>query len=325
MSPACPDRRSRSAGNAGFTLPELLVVLVLASVVAAVAAKVVRGQRRSLAAAVELVEMRSQLRQAIHLLATELRPLAPDAGDIHEWSATALRFRSFFGGSAACRLTSDSTLVVPSPSGSEEIRLSSWLMQPQSGDSLLIYDPGRRFGAGDDRWRAFEISAVTPASAAEQCDPGVAALAGVNAGSALRIRVSIGAPLPRPDALGAPVRFFRPVRYALYRSSDRRWYLGASDCNSRRTPACTTIQPVSGPYGSTGSGDGHGITMEYHDRQGRQLDPASDGASAIASIVLVVRGETPGIVGGGARGVRDSLFLVVAPRGARAGEPPGPQ
>ena len=312
-------KRCPRAHRRGFTLPELMITLVLFAVIATAATRVLRTQHRFLRGAAELAELRSQLRQAVHVLPSELRSMAPAAGDVYEWSSSAVKLRSTLGVSVACRRLSDSVLVVPPRVNDlgDPRALTTWLVAPQPGDSILVHDEGD-LGTFDDAWRAYEIAAVGPASADEDCDAASGLTSGVPASRPVRLRLASGSGLSRTIRSGAAIRVFRPVRYALYRSGDGRWYLGAADCNAARVPRCSSIQPISGPYGSGVSGAApDGLTLTFEDGSGRRLTPGIDDVGEIALVRVVVRGATHGAWWGQGRGSRvlDSLALDVGVRG----------
>ena len=305
-------------GRAGFTLPELLIALTVFAVVAVAVTRVMRAQQRFLTGAAELGDMRSQLRQAIHLLPAELRPLAPNLGDVHEWSSTALKFRAITGASLLCRTGAAELLLPPRlPAIDDDRALTTWLTTPRPGDSVLVHDAGE-IGDSDDVWRAYEIASIGSASPDERCDRiGALQAADGSTGAAVRVRLAGSSALSSTIAPGAAIRFFHPVRYALYRSADGKWYLGASDCNAARVPACSVIQPVSGPYGAPeGTGD-TGLMLAFEDRWGTALDPGTDDPRRIALIRMVVRAASQGRWWGqgGGRRLHDSLSYAVAMRG----------
>ena len=299
-----------------MTLPELLIALVLFAVVAGAATRVLRTQQRFLHGAAALGELRSQLRQAVHVLPAELRQIAPAAGDIHEWSSTAVRFRSVTGSSVICRQVSGSVVILPGyASAADDPRaFTTWLVTPQPGDSLLVHDE-HDLGSADDTWHTYEIAEIGVAAEGEQCNgPNGLQLKGLE-NRAVRLRLAHGASLSGSIRPGAPVRFFRPVRYALYQGGDGKWYLGASDCNATRVPPCSTIQPVSGPYRSR-DGSAPGLSLIFEDQHGGPLSPGIDDPAAVAVVRLMVRGQAAGNWWG--RGshsaLQDSLEFTVAMR-----------
>jgi prepilin-type N-terminal cleavage/methylation domain-containing protein len=306
-----------TARRAGFTLVELAVTVAIAGMVATIAIRTFRTQFHSIAGSVELAEMRGQLRQGVHLLATELRPIAPDEGDIHDWAASRVVIRSVTGSSILCGRTSDSTLALPPVGAEGGNALTTWLAAPQPGDSMLVLDDGLDLGSRDDRWRAFEITSVAKGSAPEECrwTTGSSEAAGDDAPH-FRVAVSGPSPLPRTVMVGAPVRIVQLVRYELYRSGEGAWYLGSSECRARRTPPCSTIQPVSGPYlPATSDGNGSGLELAYFDVRGTRLAPSVDDVQRLSRVDVVVRAETSGSSAAGRGGAFvDSSRVSVAIR-----------
>ena len=310
--PFCP----HSTRRVGVTLIELVLVLVVGGLIATVAFRTFRSQQRSVGGTVALAEMRAQLRQGLHVLASELRAISPADGDVLAWTRTGIVLRSVIGSSVVCRRESDTTLVLP-PLGVEHgDGPTSWLTMPQPGDSLRVLDEARELSASDDAWPAYEIYSLAPVAAGEECTrwPGD----GPGPAPTLRIRLGGEARVPSTVSVGASIRIFRPARYELYRSGDGSWYLGASECRAGRLPACSTIQPVSGPYRPLRrGGEGSGLELAYFDRFGDELDPDLADARHIARIDVTVRAESmPSSVWNGmvTRALRDSLHRSVAPR-----------
>lgn len=231
-----------------------------------------------------------------------------------------MKIRSSLGASVVCRKLSDSVIVVPPrvSNGGDPRVLTTWLVMPQPGDSILVHDEGD-IGAFDDTWRAYEIATVGPAADIEGCEPTTGLDANVpGAGRPVRLRVPSESPLSPTIRSGMAIRLFHPVRYALYRSSDANWYLGAAECNATRRPPCGSIQPISGPYGSRGSDPAlDGLTLTFEDGSGRILTPGIDDPAEIAMVRVAVRGETEGSWWGaqGRARILDSLTLHVAVRG----------
>lgn len=312
--------RAQARRRSGFSVVELLVVLVLFAIIAGAATRSLRGQQRFLRGASELAEMRSQLRQAVHLLPAELRSIAPTAGDIHAWSRSAVAFRAMSGSSIICARLSDFILAIPSRGEEGAPALTSWLVTPRAGDSVLILDPGRAVGRSDDQWRLHEVDGIAWSQSAAECGP----FAAPSGGGHLRVQVS-GRPLSATIAAGGAVRFFRPVRYSLYRGGDSRWYLGGSECSAARTPSCSVIQPVSGPYRALAREDAEsGLVLSYFDREGRTLDPGRDDPRRVGSIGVIVRADAGSWwkKAGHTVPLRDSLAFLVAIRNWHAPAPP---
>ena len=218
------------------------------------------------------------------LLSTELRDIAPAAGDLYpgELRDASIAFRAGLGSFVLCAPAVGGTHVLDVMDSMMESDPSAATDPPSVGDSLWIYDAGPTSAGADDRWIAALIDAVSHVTRSCASD-----LPTTTRGVA---RLSLTAPVPPITESHAPVRIFRRVRYALYASSDGSWYLGFSDCRPiARTPACSTLQPISGPYEAHRPADPgrSGLVLTYRDRVGA---PTSD-PLAVARIDIVLRAQ----------------------------------
>jgi type II secretory pathway pseudopilin PulG len=293
-----PERR-------GTTLVELTVVVVLFGLILGGLLSVMNRQQRfyretSLASAT-----RSQVRQAAEILPAELRGLTPS--DIVEALDSALEFRSTIASGVVCEQGADWIAIAPlRPSGARAFR--GELLPPAAGDiaRVLIADPD---DPARDRWLAFAINEVT-----DDPDPCASGPFVVPAdGGQPRLRLTFDPPPAFDLPPGSPLRITRPVRYSLYRSSDRRWHLGANEMSEGRWSG---IQPVSGPYAAYGAAEG-GIHFEYLDEAGAALEePVDPGRVALIRLIVRPLAGSPGTAGGAAAFVNsaDSAIVDVALR-----------
>src|SRR6185437_198785 len=114
-------------------------------------------------------------------------------------------------------------------------------------------------------------------------------------------------------SVGAALRFFRRARYQLFQASDGLWYLGFFDCLPTRTPACTSLEPVSGPYLPAANSGPSGLELTYYDATGAVT--AVD--SLVRRIGIVARAQSRSIIHtpGRAQGYyQDSLSVFLAVR-----------
>jgi prepilin-type N-terminal cleavage/methylation domain-containing protein len=285
-------RRSRS--RAGVTLVELLVVMVLASVVASAIVVVILKQGRFYRSTNELIDTRAQLRQMVVVLPADLRGMSTVGGDIVSMSDSAIEFRSTFGTSSACD-ESPKVLGIPPTRLAKGTVLTSWMRPPVVGDSIAVYDDSTTTMAKDDRWVIRNISAV-----ATSTDPNkVCALAtGMIQAGDLTVSnpgylVSVTPDLPGTVAAGAAVRFFRRVRYSLYKDVDGLWYLGFRDCVTGRVPVCSAMISAGGPFQpyAASAAKTSGLEFAYYDSLGAvTADPK---LVARISMILRATGSTP--------------------------------
>jgi len=258
-----------------FTLVEVLVAAVVGGAVLALLATVSARQQRLHRQLVLATGRAEQLQQTEALLPTDIRALAPGEGDIAPGGArdTALQFRATTLSGVVCDTAGRSVSLAP-VTATGPVLVSSALL-PSAGDTLwalAVSDTG-------EQWYALPISAVG-ADHGGCVIGGVDALAGAGtqlARTKLTLAASSAGPIPPP---GTPARVTRPRRYSLYRSSDRKWYLGDREWNPS-TAVFDGIQPVSGPFRPPTQA---GIVFRYLDTLG---DVVSSGTSTPRGIALV--------------------------------------
>ena len=317
--PAVASRRG--SRRPGFTLIELMIAVVLFAIVGGALLNLFTRQQRFYRTAHEVLADRAQMRHAGSLLPTDLRPLYPAGGDVYAWRDTMLEFRQVLGSSVACRiapaLATTQQVVLPPRRLSRNSVLTSWLAQPEPGDSVLIYDDGDYVGNADDVWRAYGIQSVATTTGASGCNGSLLSSGADNAATAFVL--TLDGNLRASIAPGAPLRIFRRARYSFFQqASDGKWYLGYSDCLAGRAPVCSQPTVVSGPYRpyAASSTSPSGLVFTYRDATGTLLVPGVGAAEANARIDVAVRTETsPAATHGGvSKKQLDSLHLTVGLR-----------
>jgi prepilin-type N-terminal cleavage/methylation domain-containing protein len=274
------DVHVRVDGRTGVTLVELVVALALFGLVATLMLTVLRGQQRFHVGALEIIDTKRSAHQAVELLYGQLR--AASNADIYTISDSSIAFRATLGSAHICAIDSARSVIThPPPAPTAERGLSSFLTIPRAGDSLLILDLGDTPGAEDDGWHAHIISSDPHGGVCPLRPHGLAANAGEMAG----VAVAMTPPLGASTYVGAPVRFFRPARYSLYRSGAGDWMLGYSTCAAG---SCSVRQPLSGPYLPFASHGPAGVAFQYADAQGA---PTSD-PLRVARIDVVARARS---------------------------------
>ena len=305
INPVRASRRLRA--RRAFTLIELLIVMVLLSIVGAALMRIIVRQSGFFRSSGDLLDLRSQLRQASAAMASDLRGIDPAKGDIIAMTDSSIDFRQTFGSAVICKINSSTEVVLPPKSLTSGVVLTSWLQQPANGDSALVLDEGASNAAKDDTWDSTQVSAAT--SALNTCPTGTGYLTAAGDALSNSYVVDLSSALNANVKVGAPIRFFRDAHYSLYHStSDHNWYLGFC------TPNCATqaIQPIAGPF-LADSGGTSGLTFTYYDSTGT----ATTNRAAVYGIRIVLRGQTrtPVTISGMQRHyVQDSIRLNVAIR-----------
>ena len=231
--------RRTPRSRTGFTMVELLVVMVLLGVVVGGLIKVIAGQQRFYRSAGDLMDSRSQIRQGATVLPSDIRAMSTAGGDLLDATDKMINMMATIGSSAVCSATANSFTVPPTVLASGQT-ISTWRVAPAVNDIMMVYDEGATSGRADDLWQRYTITAVNPVV-------GGCVSPFTNAADLLRtsytytVNPAVSATIPQ----GGPVRFLRQVRYELYAASDNKWYLGYADCPAG---VCAALQPVSGPY-----------------------------------------------------------------------------
>ena len=277
----------------GATLIELIVVLALGGGVCSLMLTMVARQQRFHTGVNAVVEGKRGTRDAIELLARELRPiattsaaLAPHGADIYAMSDSAITFRAHLGSSVVCAVDADRTTVtLPGTNGPASQRLSTFIALPRAGDSLFIFDRGATPSRDDDAWHRFALAANL---AGGFCARRPVGLAASDAEGAFALSLALTTPIPTTIDVGAPVRFFRPTTYSLYRTSVGDWALGVSVCAGG---SCAVRQPISGPYQPPSSGTAKGIALEFLDASA--VATTNPGSVARIDVVARTRSATP--------------------------------
>jgi prepilin-type N-terminal cleavage/methylation domain-containing protein len=281
----------------GFTLVELMVGLLVATIVG-MAAITIAVRHEHLAFALEqIMESRRALREGADALRYDLRSTAPQKDAIYSMGSTFVEFRMATGFSILCGLDSTRTLLIFPARTASTPNLTSWIVAPEAGDTVMI------FAALADSTRWYTLAVASAPTSGRACSPNFVPT-GTGA-STLALRVAT--PVASDVGAGAVLRFVRRARYELYRASDGAWYLGFRDCLSTRATPCATVQPVSGPYARTGL-------------QFRFLDSANAPTAdphRVTRIDIVLRAESamglhvPGITSGA---FMDSVLFTIRPR-----------
>jgi prepilin-type N-terminal cleavage/methylation domain-containing protein len=297
--------------RAGFTLVELMLVIVLLGIVAGGMLAVIARQQRFYGGSSGIIDTRTAVREGIGVLQADLRVLAPDSGDIYAMSATSIDFRSAIGSSVVCSIDGTRTLVVVPPKVlASKVTLTSWVTDPQWGDTVLFFDPGSQAGTQDNQWVVRELRAAPTPSATCPTSSGLTTTA---AEAATGYTLKLDQALPATITTGSAIRVFRKAHYGLYQEGDGNWYLGFYDCLDTRSPECSAPSPVAGPFLAP-TETPPGLSFAYYASSGA----VTANPTAVRRIDIVMRAQSADRVStdGSARRrfFRDSLSTSVAVR-----------
>ncbi len=296
--------RSRAA-RSGFSLVELIVILALSTIVMGGLTSVLVRQQRFYRGTADLIETRSQIRQAAGIIPSDLRGVSTIGGDILAISDTSMIFWATIGQAVACTATPGAlTIDIPPLKLTNNNTLASFTMTPGLGDTVWVYHDGLTEAASDDTWKAYGIAGPPDTtSALPSCPKLTGAADATTARYSFQLSSALGANL----SIGTPLRFVRRTRYTLYKAQDNSWYLGYCSHDCVGAP-----QPIAGPFLPAGGGTS-GVSFSYQDTTGAVTAVPAN----VAQISIVVRGQTRGVVDmGGYKNtyVGDSLRFTVAIR-----------
>ena len=300
--------RTRNA----FTLIELAVVLALLGVIGSAMGMLLLRQQRFYRGASELLYAREGVRDAMEVLASDLRGIG--AGDtVRLMTDTAIEVFAPIGASVVCQVVGGLDVGLPAafPSGNT---LTAFLVQPDTGDLALFY---READDNGSHWERHRIRGFVSRSLASTCPTSSGLVRDEDvAGGRQGYQISLEYPLGGAVRPGAPVRFIRRGRYSLYRASDGEWYLGYRRCNAIGASVCGAVQPLSGPYrGYNGDRGATGLLFEYFDAVGARLD-ASASMPDLARVDITARAESRQRLAIGSRSFTpaDSATMTIAIR-----------
>jgi hypothetical protein len=288
--------------RAGLTLAELVIALAVAGIVLGLLTAISVREQRVFSDLADRAALASQLRDASTILPVDLRALSPTLGDVRDARDTAIELRATIASGVVCDTAANALILAPPGADSGAVYAAS-IGGVSIGDTVWL------LGAGDSAraWRPFAV-AFSGAARAGQCAPGGPRLSPAIV-ALPRSQLTLSGSLPS-DAVGAPLRVTRAMRYSVYRASDGAWYLGERDWNAAAL-RFNTIQPVAGPLLSAAAG---GVAFAYRDSSASLLaTPVVDGA-LIRMFDVALRGQTrpARTLGAGPRG--DSARIMIAPR-----------
>ncbi len=247
----------RQAGVRGYTLVEVLVAMMLTGLVVAGTLRALTAQKRFYSRQARILDARHAMRAVTNILTSEFREVSVADGDLYGFASDTVALRSTTAFAIVCGVNAASLSL---------IHLSGYFVkQLDALDTALVFVENTVIDT-DDSWQAFPVSAVT--------------ITGPNCANGDTPERVLSTPNPLTGIwVGAPVRLFRPYIYALYESSDGRWWLG------RRLTDALGYVPVAGPLAPPTD---QGLILTYLDTLGvATLNPAD-----VVRVRITVRAPT---------------------------------
>ena len=273
--------------TAGFTLVELLVVVVIGALILGATYQVLAVQQRSYRQQSAIISTQQTMRDALAVLEGELREISPADGDLLMMTPDSLTFRAYRAAGFICNFDAPGQRIVVQevpvvmPGGSTAFK---------EGATLLYFIENSRQTGTDDQWGAVVIGSPPPAPTSGSC--------GSWSGGTGTVLNVPGFPFGITNSaifLGAPVRSVEVLTYGLYE-------IDGEPVLARHTDGGELV-PVIGPLAPSDQGP----VFRYFDGNG---NPATNPA-AVASIQIVVRGRTAGTGVPGQTHYSDSLVTQI--------------
>ncbi|MEJ2216091.1 MAG: prepilin-type N-terminal cleavage/methylation domain-containing protein [Gemmatimonadota bacterium] len=260
--------------RSGFTIIELLVVLIVGGILMAAAYRTIISQERSYRVYDAAVSTQQATRLSLQVLSAELREMSTEGADLAYANDDSITFRALRKLGFICELNKPLKQITVVRLGSEAF------VGGANGDSVVVYVDGDTLTGSDDSW---DLAQVSNASAATCTSVAGLAIASALVGGTQTLLKLNGAPHIDSVNIGAPVRSFDRVTYAVKQFGDT-WYLA-------RATAPDTMVPIIGPLAPPSRG---GLVFTYYDTIGNTLTslPLDSAArAAVHRIQVTVRGQ----------------------------------
>jgi prepilin-type N-terminal cleavage/methylation domain-containing protein len=276
-------------GRRGFTLVEVMVVMVMMLLVGAALTRVLVNSMRVSRAQMLTADMQSNVRTGTLVLPMELRELGYDSNlngvvrsDISAIAATSIQFEAARGFSFLCG-------AFDLPNGAEgTLRIRKPVMglrEPQLGDGFQVYVENNANTGIDDQWLDAQITAIDLNGV---CDGGgdPAIILTVSSNGISTTGDGLGT---NPDVVvsqmfvGAPVRWYEVMNFGSFVDADGMTYLGARSVSQGEA----NYRPIAGPLDA-----GLGVRFTYYDKNGLPVVPGVGQPVSVRTVELIIVGQT---------------------------------
>ena len=271
----------------GFTLPELLVVTLIGSVVLTAVYQTLTVQERSNRQQIAVVSTQQNTRTAVGLIASDLREVSARDGDVLDASSTNIRYRALRKAAVVC---------------TKDYASNSWIDVVLIGpafvneDSVLLFqDNANKAGGLDDSWTTARVSSVGTTT---NCA----------ASTGTKQRLTFPANTVANVDTGGLVRSYVKVGYRAVNagSGSSLWRI------EQHNGTADSLAVVDSLMSTTGEG----LRLQYYDSVGTQITPSTSAIRArIMRIEIKARGRAVGGQSGNNRVFSDSLIGNVYLRG----------
>ncbi|HKP28758.1 MAG TPA: type II secretion system protein [Gemmatimonadales bacterium] len=262
----------------GFTLVELLIVMVMLALIGAALTKILVNSMRVSAGQMVQAEMQANVRTGGLVLPLELREVGFDSNittgeltsDLEQINASYIQFRAGRGFGATCDLAADLKEF--------RIRKPAYGMRaPQITDGFMVYVENDPNQGADDQWVPLVVTAINPDGLCGT-DPAYILTTATPTVSPLGVAVTAANVF-----VGGPIRFYEVMRFGSFVDTDGLTYLGARSISAGEA----SYKAVAGPIAAA-----NGVEFRYYDRNTTQLDASIAAPITVRSIEVLLTGST---------------------------------
>lgn len=214
-----------TSSERGWTLVELLVVMVLGTLVMGAALQVLITNQRAYSAQTSQILGQQTTRAAMDVLSGELREISPASGDIVAMAADSLRVRVMREYGVTCTVTTTGTPTLTVVEAGDGFA---------TGDSVFVFADNDPDIGTDDAWFPAVVSSVQGSQTCGTLAASNLLFSGYAAAFAANIVVE-----------GAPVRGYGLFTYGVFTSSGES-YLGRREGGAAMLPLIGPIDPSTG-------------------------------------------------------------------------------
>lgn len=273
----------RTSGRRGFTIVELIVVMVLGTLLVLGALQVLVTNRRAYTIQNADLQSQQQLRASMEVLLAELRQLSTRGGDLLTANASEIQVRSMDDLGVVCE-------IIP-----PVLRVEPLTEAFDSGDPLFVFLDGDPMTSADDVWKLWTPTLVTAIGAT--CSGGAA-----GAAQELTFSGAAANAITTDSVLvGAPVRDFDVHTWSTI-TTGGYWYLALAEGGN---PAVEVVGPLAPASRS------NPLQFRYLDENGNAVGAGS--LTDVRQVEVKVYSWSP-VVGRDGVNVQDSLILRVNTR-----------
>jgi len=219
------------------TIAESLVALTIFSVAAALGVALLIGTERRVREDAISDAGAQTVREVVAALAGDVEFGLGDSLRVH--GDTALDLYSPIGHGVICAADSVSAALAPA-ARRDGVPFATWWVPLAAGDVVVASD------SAVPTPRGAVVASAAERAVGTQCRTATGFLSPADSSAAVPATTfATAGSFARTLRVGSAVRFYRPVRWVVYRAADRRYWLGQRRCTAALN--CGVVQPVAGP------------------------------------------------------------------------------